>query len=216
MTAPDPIIVQGYSERYAAAFRKVLGVEGGYVDDAHDMGGATRFGVSLRYLKSAGQIDLDHDGFADFDLDFDGDIDAADIRKLTVGDARYLFHRDFWVPMQCDSFARPLGEMLFDQGVNGGASAAKKLLQKAINAIIARYDRFADRPELLKVDGDIGEATRRALEWALRISAAGMPAIVTAYRDAAKARYLAIVGANPKQQRFLKGWLARADELGLA
>jgi lysozyme family protein len=27
----------------------------------------------------------------------------------------------------------PIGEMLFDQGVNGGLTAARKLLQRAIN-----------------------------------------------------------------------------------
>lgn len=211
MSNTDPIVVQGYSDRYAAAFRAVLGVEGDYVDDKADMGGATKFGVSLRYLKSAGQIDLDHDGIADFDFDMDGDIDVADIRKLTVGDARYLFHRDFWLALQCDSFARPLGEMLFDQAVNGGAKAAKKLLQRALNALSIRYARNAQQ---LDIDGDLGKQTRDALDWALTMPGIGMPHLAQEYRTQAKARYLAIVGANPSQQRFLRGWLNRADQLG--
>lgn len=213
MDSADALIVQGYSDRYAAAFRALLGVEGGHVNDSHDMGGETQFGISLRYLKSAGQIDLDGDGFADFDLDLDGDIDGADIRSLTVGDARYLFHRDFWRALDCESFPRPLGEMLFDQAVNGGASAAKKMLQRALNRLSIRYARNAQQ---LDVDGDLGTKTRDAIAWALAMPGIGMPALIVAYRDEVKARYLAIVGAYPRQQRFLRGWLARADRLGKA
>lgn len=211
MDSADPIIVQAFSDRYAAAFRALLGVEGGHVNDKADMGGETKFGISLRFLKSAGLADLDRDGFADFDLDFDGDLDGADIRKLTVGDARYLFHRHFWRSLECDSFARPLGEMLFDQAVNGGAIAAKKMLQRALNAFSIQYARNAQQ---LDVDGDFGEQTRDAIDWALQMPGIGMPHLVREYRAQVKARYLAIVGANPSQQRFLRGWLNRAEQLG--
>lgn len=216
MDRTDPIIVQGFTPRYAAAFRELLGIEGGHVNDKYDMGGETRFGISLRFLKAAGAIDLDGDGFADFDLDFDGDIDGADIRKLTVGDARYLFHRDFWLPVQCDSFPRPIGEMLFDQAVNGGAVAAKKMLQRALNNCIVAGALVTEgwRMGALKIDGQLGPATRAALDAVLKSPAQGMPKLVGEYRTEVKARYLAIVGAHPKQQRFLKGWLARADRLG--
>lgn len=207
----DPIVVQGFTPRYAAAFRELLGTEGGHVNDRFDMGGETKFGISLRFLKAAGKIDLDGDGFADFDLDFDGDIDGADIRKLAVGDARYLFHHHFWQKLGCESFARPIGEMLFDQGVNGGLVAAKKMLQRAINACTAAGKRNA--PPLM-VDGQLGMRTRYALDWIIARPGQGMPALIVAYRTEVKARYLGIVGAHPKQQRFLKGWLARADRLG--
>lgn len=211
MDSSEPIVVQGYSNRYAAAFRELLGVEGGHVNDALDMGGETKFGISLRFLKSAGLIDLDGDGVADFDLDFDGDIDGADIRRLTVGDARFLFHHFFWKAERCDSFPRPIGEMLFDHAVNGGAVAAKKMLQRALNHLFVRYGRNAPP---LAVDGAIGAKTREGIAWALQMPGIGMPGLVTEYRAQVKARYIAIVGANPSQQRFLKGWLARADRLG--
>jgi hypothetical protein len=79
--SPDDILVQGYTTRYAAAAKKLLLIEGGFVDDPTDRGGTTKYGISLRFLAAAGAFDSDGDGIADFDLDMDGDIDGADVRK---------------------------------------------------------------------------------------------------------------------------------------
>ena len=207
-TPAEPIVVTAFSERFEHAFADLLGIEGGFVDDPVDRGGATKYGISLRFLKSEGQIDEDLDGYADFDLDMDGDIDGADIRRLTVGDAKSLYKRSFWEVLECESFPEPIGEMLFDQGVNGGNHAAKKLLQRAINAVL-RAGRYRTIP--LKVDGQIGERTRSAFDsmWARHPGQ-----LVIEYREAVKDRYLAIVRRNPSQARFLKGWLNRAERLG--
>lgn len=215
--APDnPVTVEGYSPRYRAAVDRLLGIEGGYVNDASDAGGATKYGISLRFLAADGAFDEDHDGKADFDLDMDGDIDAADIRKLTLGDARYLYLRCFWRPLECETHARPIGEMLFDQGVNGGMAAARKLLQQALNicTVKARTAGATAAPAALLVDGALGPKSRAAEDWVLSWPALGMPAIIDAYRTAARDRYRAIVRRYPSQQKYLRGWLARAEGLG--
>lgn len=207
--AADEIVVRAYTPRYAAAADRLGLVEGGHANDPLDRGGETQFGISLRFLKAEGAIDLDGDGLADFDLDMDGDIDGADVRQLTRGDARYLFHRCFWLRLDADNISPPIGEMMFDQAVNGGLTAAKKLLQRAINAIGRKYHY---RGVALRVDGVIDKDTRATLGWL--IERHGMREVAAAYREAAKDRYRAIVQANPSQARFLKGWLRRADELG--
>ncbi|WP_298174638.1 glycosyl hydrolase 108 family protein [Novosphingobium sp.] len=212
----EAIVVQGYSSRYAAAVRELLDIEGGHANDPLDRGGETKYGVSLRFLAAEGAFDEDGDGKADFDLDFDGDIDGADIRALTVGDAVYLYHRCFWQPLQSDTFTAPIGEMLFDQAVNGGALAARKLLQRAINNCILLMPASKTRVAMLKVDGAIGEKTRTAMREILHFNALAMPALVTAYREAVRERYRAIVRRFPAQKRYLRGWLARADRLGRA
>lgn len=204
------IVVSGYPARYIAAVRTLLPIEGGYVDDPVDHGGATKYGVSLRFLKAEGEIDLDGDGLADFDLDFDGDIDGRDIRKLSVGDAVWIYHYFFWSELACETFEVPIGEMLFDQAVNGGAGAACKLLQKAINACSAH---LSDVPRLT-VDGVIGAKTRLAMMAVIDHPGLGMRALAEAYREAARLRYRAIAAADPTQKRFLNGWLSRADKLG--
>lgn len=207
MECPDIITVTGFGARYLRAFEKLLGIEGDFVEDPADSGGATKLGISLRFLKAAGDIDLDEDGFKDFDLDFDGDIDGVDVRLLSVADARYLYLIHFWNPLECASFPAPIGEMLFDQGVNGGIAAARKLLQRAINRVLA-----AECECLIAVDGKIGPATRTAMS--LAVSLRGIEALAEAFREEVRARYCEIVRRNQSQRRFLNGWLRRAGELG--
>ncbi len=211
---PAEIVVQGYSRRFALAVRELLDIEGGHVNDPVDRGGETKFGISLRFLAAEGAFDEDGDGKADFDLDMDGDIDGADIRALTIGDAIYLYHRCFWLPLRAETFPQPVGEMMFDQGVNGGMVAARKLLQRAINTCILLMPASKRRVAVLSVDGVIGNVTKNALREVLTWPTLGTGALVTAYRDAVRERYRAIVRRYPSQQRFLRGWLARAERLG--
>ncbi len=206
--------MQGYSRRFALAVRELLDIEGGHVNDPVDRGGETKFGISLRFLAAEGVFDEDGDGKADFDLDMDGDIDGADIRALTIGDAIYLYHRCFWVPLKAETFPQPVGEMMFDQAVNGGMVAARKLLQRAINSVLLLIPGSKKGVALLQVDGVIGNATQDCLRQVLDFPGLGLPALVTAYRDAVRERYRAIVRRYPSQQRFLRGWLARAERLG--
>lgn len=214
------IVVTAYSQRYLDASAELIDVsEGGakVTNDPVDRGGTTKFGISLRFLASEGAFDEDGDGKADFDLDMDGDIDGADVRALTRGDAVFLYHRCFWKRLDCESHPRPLGEMLFDQGVNGGLVAARKLLQRALNtSLMEARQRMGSNsaPALLKVDGVLGDLSREAEIWVLKYPAFGMPAIIANYRAAARERYRAIAARYPSQRRFLNGWLARADRLG--
>jgi lysozyme family protein len=203
----DDEILVSFPRRYVRAFFPLLGIEGGWVDDPVDRGGATKWGISLRFLVAAGQIDRDEDGYADFDLDFDGDIDADDIRKLTVEHAFFLYHEHFWKPLDAGSFPEPIGEMLFDQGVNGGNRAARKLLQQAINEGL---EDVGER--LILVDGQIGPVTRKMMR--IVIDVLGVDHLAEDFREVVRARYRAIVRRNPSQRRFLRGWLNRADQLG--
>jgi len=210
----DVITVEGYSRRYAAAVERVLQAEGGLVDDPSDRGGTTKFGISLRFLAAEGAFDADGDGKADFDLDMDGDIDRQDIRKLSRGDAVYLYHTCFWQRLQAETFPAPIGEMLFDQAVNGGLVTARKLLQRAINNVLLQSPGAQRGTALLAVDGKIGLNTRAALQAVLGLPWLGTAALVESFRDAAKERYRQIATRYPAQKRFLAGWLARADRLG--
>lgn len=208
----DEIVVNGWSPRFAAAVKNVLDTEGGFVDHPNDPGGATNRGISLRFLKAEGKLDLDGDGILDFDLDFDGDLDRADIRKLFKQDAKVLYFRCFWDRLKLDALPPPIGEMVFDQAVNGGRSAGVKLLQRAINACLRRGGDSA--PAHIGEDGVIGLETIHAMNWVIHWRRLGTSALAMSYREAAAQRYVDLAARNPKLRVFLKGWLRRAHELG--
>ena len=54
---------------FDTAIKKVLKHEGGYVDHKNDPGGATKYGISLRFIRKSN---------TELDLDGDGDIDSDD------------------------------------------------------------------------------------------------------------------------------------------
>ncbi|MDR6708150.1 lysozyme family protein [Novosphingobium sp. 1748] len=191
-------------------------VEGGLSNDRDDRGGITKFGVSLRFLAAEGAFDEDGDGKADFDLDMDGDIDGQDIRQLTPANAVFLFYRCFWQRLGIETLPipAPIGEMVFDQAVNGGVVTSRKLLQRAINSCLMLIPASQCKVGLLKVDGAIGDATIAALRFVLAFPSVGTGGLATCFREAVGERYRAIVRRWPDQQKYLNGWLARADRLG--
>lgn len=195
----------GYSPAHMARWHlvcaRILLIEGGHADDRHDRGGETKYGISLRFLKAIGEIDADRDGFADLDLNLDTVLDGQDIRAMTPEIAKAIYAKHFWLAPGFWSLPRPYDLALFDQGVNGGATAAIKLLQRALNTF--------GKPALT-VDGVLGAKTRARLDEALHYD---FP-VLAAYRKAAEARYRAIGEADPDQARYVPGWVRRARELG--
>lgn len=106
------------------AFERLIGHEGGYVNDARDPGGETKFGISKRSYPD------------------------VNIASLTVDDAKKIYRRDYWQRAQADQYDGAIGFNLFDAAVNSGASAAVKMLQRAVGV--------AD-------DGKVGPATLAAI-----------------------------------------------------
>jgi lysozyme family protein len=189
--------------RWRAVFARILVVEGGHVNDAADRGGETQYGISLRFLKAMGGIDANHDGFADLDLNFDTVLDGHDVRALTPEIAEFLYQGHFYIDPGFWNLPRPFDAVLFDQGVNAGVTGAIKLLQRALN-------RAAQPGRAMPVDGQLGPRTRGALAQCL---STGRP-VLDWYRQAAQARYEAIVAIDTTQRRYLKGWSARVRGLG--
>jgi lysozyme family protein len=55
--------------------KTILKFEGGYVDHPSDPGGATNFGISLRFMLLTKDVEL-------FDMNKDGKIDKEDVKLL--------------------------------------------------------------------------------------------------------------------------------------
>lgn len=191
------------SSNFDNALPTILEHEGGFVDNIHDPGGATNFGISIRYLQGRG--DLDGDGFQDGDIDRDGDIDAADIKAMGETDAAKFYKTGFWYPGKYGLINdQDLATKAFDLGVNMGVKQGAKCIQRALQAT----------GENVKDDGAIGPATLAA------INQADALVVLAATRSEAAGFYRALILRNsalrkrmvdvPDFSVFKKGWLRRA------
>ena len=96
------------------ALKHTLKWEGGYVNDPHDAGGETNYGISKRAHPN------------------------EDIANLTVERAGELYKTHYWDAMNCDALAtvsQVIAAKAFDMGVNMGTYRGAKILQAAIQTL---------------------------------------------------------------------------------
>lgn len=79
-----------------------------------DEGGPTKYGVSLRGCRD---IIPDKDG--------DGDIDADDVKLLTLEDALKIFRQRYWKAVNGDLLPAPIALLAADWAYNGGPAVRK-------------------------------------------------------------------------------------------
>lgn len=177
-----------HDARFLAALETVLAHEGGHADDPDDPGGATNFGISLRWLRSLGELEGDLDG--------DGDVDGGDIRCLSREDAARFYYEHWWRPQGYGLFSSDaVATKVFDLAVNMGPRPAHQILQRAVRAACG---------EMLIDDGVIGPKTRQAVE------ACSGGLLSAAMRSEAAGSYRLIAASKPRLKKFLRGWLNRA------
>lgn len=169
--------------------------EGGLVDNPHDPGGITKFGISLRLLKRL--------GLSNGDMDHDGDIDADDIKGLTIEQATALFRKVFYDPYKVALMPAPVAAAYYDALVNMGPKAAGQAMQRAIN--------FYPNCRLAE-DGVVGQGTRMCLKEICRIPGADVTLASRMIRERGRL-YRVLVRDHPDLDRFLNGWLARIADL---
>ena len=164
---------------FERAIAVTLSHEGGFVDHPSDPGGATKYGISLRFLQDLG-----------VDIDRDGDVDADDIRDLTIDQAKMLYFQRFWSRYNYGSFpSHEVAAKVFDLSVNMGPRQAHKLLQRAMRACGAH----------LEDDGILGPITRS------KLSRVDENCLLSALRSEAAGFYRYL-----RRPEFEKGWLRRA------
>ena len=178
------------------ALQNVLHHEGGFVDHSDDPGGATDFGISLRFLQGILE-DSDEDGFADGDIDRDGDIDVDDIRSLDLADVEKLYENKFWKKAKCDKIkSEMVAVKVFDMAVNMGPGQAWRIAQRACNSL----------GTALKVDGKAGTQTLAAVNSLTDRDFM----LVTNIRRGQDKFYETLIVKKPSLASFRLGWRRRA------
>lgn len=90
------------------AFDRLLGHEGGYVNDPADPGGETNWGISKRSYPQ------------------------LDIRNLSRDAAKDIYRKDFWLRVNADVLPAAVSFQLFDFAVNSGVETAVRYFQRAL------------------------------------------------------------------------------------
>lgn len=165
--------------------------EGGDANHANDIGGATRYGISFRFLKSL--------PFREGDINGDGEVDVRDIRDLTTEKAKELYRAHFWVPTNCEKINdMQIAIKICDMCVNLGVVRGIKTVQAAVNACLA-----SNRTPLI-LDGICGQKTINALN---SITKTTFRHYLVVFLGRV---YQGLCKQNPKLKCFYDGWMRRA------
>lgn len=180
---------------FESAIAYVLENEGGFVDSPSDPGGATNFGLSLRFLK---QISLDKR--RKYGL-FNDPLTIDDIKELTKDQAINIYKGEFWDQAPYDKISENsdvyICRYVFDMSVNHGLNQGIKIFQRSMNAVKGEVD-------FVNPDGILGDGTLKAI---MEVSPIQLEIAMRAER--AEFMY-GIAEKNAKEGEIdLHGWLTR-------
>lgn len=176
-------------ERFDYAVKPVFEHEGLFSNNPADPGGATNYGISLRFLKNHG-----------IDINDDGQIDLMDVKSLTPQKAKAIYKKYWWDKYHYEAInSLAIATKILDMAVNMGAEQATKLVQRAANYC----------GHNLVVDGILGAKTLAAINEISQHNREQdfMDEII----DEQKWFYEHLAEEKPALKVFLKGWLRRAS-----
>lgn len=104
-------------------FDRLIGYEGGYVNDPRDPGGETNWGVTKRTAQANGY--------------------TGNMKTMTRQQAYEIYYRAFWLRYNCEQMPDAVAYQFFDAAVNHGFGNASRMLQRAVgvldDGIIGKY-----------------------------------------------------------------------------
>ncbi|HEX2668187.1 MAG TPA: glycosyl hydrolase 108 family protein [Gammaproteobacteria bacterium] len=118
---------------FTQALMFTLNEEGGYVNNPHDVGGATNHGITQATYDEWRQAQ---------------DKPCRSVELVEPPEVQSLYGMMYWMPGQCEGMSPALGVCHFDWCVNHGVTGAIKTLQQGLG---------------VAADGELGPKTRAAL-----------------------------------------------------
>lgn len=173
---------------FDASFDKLLKIEGGYSDDARDLGGKTNWGITEKVAREHGY--------------------TGDMRALGLKQARAIYKSAYWDALNLDAvdaLSPAVAHELFDTGVNMGVRMAALFLQRILNV----FNRAGSDYEDVVMDGRVGDRTVHALRAILsRRGKLGETVLLRALNALQGARYIEITENRRENEAFVFGWFA--------
>lgn len=180
---------------FEKAVEHTLRLEGGFVDDPADPGGATKRGITIGVFRQWAQRVLGIPG------------SLENLENLSRDDAVKIYKARYWDPIKLDGIAaidESVALEVFDTGVNMGKGTAVRFLQRLLNVFNNQGAHYAD----IGVDGRVGAQTLGALQaFADRRRQEGLGVLVTGLNCMQGARYVTIAEGRAESEKFVYGWL---------
>lgn len=125
-------------------------------------------------------------------------VSPTDVKEMPVSEAKDIYLKVFWGPLGLASVdILGVAVCILDSGVLYGAHTAAVYAQEVVNTLGGK----------LTVDGQIGTTSVTAL------NAVDVRRFVTTYVARIHARIDGVISSHPRDQKFRKGWEARANRL---
>ena len=168
-------------------FDELMKVEGGYVNDKRDSGGATRYGVTEAVARANG---------------WKGAMSA-----LPLSLAKDIYKERYWDALRLDdvqNLCPALCLKLADIAVNMGVTQAGFFLQRLLNVMNNEGKLYAD----IKADGKVGPVTISTLRRFMSVRAQhGETVMVRALNCLQGGFYISLAERRQKDEAFIYGWL---------
>lgn len=132
------------------AIERVLGHEGGYVNNPNDPGGETQWGISKRSYPE------------------------VDIKALTRDDAKLIYFNDFWTRVNADQLYDGVAYQTLDFAINSGCQTAIRYLQRALGVAddghwgpisAAAAASMSESDQIMKINGERLDFMRKLSAW---------------------------------------------------
>lgn len=164
-----------------------IGKEGAYSNHPSDRGGPTRWGIIEHTARKHGY--------------------SGDMKLLPRATAVVIYRTEYLIaPGFADvaAISMPIGEELFDTGVNTGPSVPAIWFQQWLNAFNQQGKLYGD----IREDGNIGPATLAALRAYLKARGSEAVKVMLAGLNGSQAVYYMTLARNrPANEDFAYGWL---------
>lgn len=186
---------------FLTAYKKVLGAEGGWVNDPADSGKETFAGVSrVNNSDWAGWAIIDAIKKSTPRSGYDA---AMFANQELMNLVRQRYKARYWDVNRLDEIvSQSIGNELFDTGVNAGYAKAAMMLQEALNLTNKNQSLYPD----IVIDGKVGPITINLT------NKHPNPKLLYKMLNGLQAEhYIDIMRNNPSQEKFANSWFSRVD-----